>query len=318
MFIVDRGFRDVAGELEHLGYEVRMPSLLGKKEVQFTTEAANLSRKVTLYRWVVEAVNGRVKNVFAFFRGTIEGTHRPNLMKYFRIACALLNCYFVALANNESEHRKIVDKVKQLEKESNTLKSWVEEKQIEGRLLVADWTPADARTVDDFPKLTWEELKEIFLGVYQLRIGARYVSQHINDDGDFKIFVYRHSESNSAIISAKLQSRFRSNVKHLLWVKFDSRLSGVKSVQGVYCRCQVGARTIGSCGHIAAVSKMKVESSELHFKTLFFFSKVLRYLSYDRYQEPSATRKRKAFNVIDARARIREFGAAESDEDVPD
>jgi len=32
LFIVDRGFRDIAGELEHLGYEVRMPSLLGKKK----------------------------------------------------------------------------------------------------------------------------------------------------------------------------------------------------------------------------------------------------------------------------------------------
>jgi len=41
-------------------------------------------------------------------------------------------------------------------------------------------------------------------------------------------------------------------------------------------------------------------------------------LSYDRYQEPAATRKRKAFNVIDARARIREHGAAESDEEMPD
>jgi len=41
-------------------------------------------------------------------------------------------------------------------------------------------------------------------------------------------------------------------------------------------------------------------------------------MSYDRYQEPSTTRKRKAFNVIDARARIREYGAAESDEEVPD
>jgi len=74
LFIVDRGFRDIEGELDHLGYEVRMPSLLGKKEVQFSTELANLSRKVTLRRWIVEAVNGRVKNVFAFFRGTIEGT----------------------------------------------------------------------------------------------------------------------------------------------------------------------------------------------------------------------------------------------------
>jgi len=48
------------------------------------------------------------------------------------------------------------------------------------------------------------------------------------------------------------------------------------------------------------------------------FAKVLRYLSFDRYQEPSGTRKRKPFNVIDARARIREFGASDSDEELPD
>jgi len=251
--IVDRGFRDIKDGMEEAGYTVYMPELLKKGVNQFQTDEANRSRKVTKVRWIVESVNGRVKNVFRFFMGVVEGRHTPNLMKYLRIACALLNKYYPPLLNDLPAHEKIVERIRALEHKENELQKWVVSKNIEGRLLVVDWKKADASVIADFPKLSWDELEEFFLGVYQLKQGRRYIRQHLNQTGDFEIQVFRHPEEDGSVISAKLQSRFRSNVKHLLFVQYNTNQSGLDAIKGVYCRCQVGARTVGSCSHVSAV-----------------------------------------------------------------
>ena len=63
-FILDRGFRDVLNCLHDEGIQTKMPPFLERDEKQFSTEAANSSRQVTMARWVVEAVNGRIKNKY--------------------------------------------------------------------------------------------------------------------------------------------------------------------------------------------------------------------------------------------------------------
>lgn len=51
--LVDRGFRDVQGNLVDEGYTIFMPQLLqGTGRVQFTSLQANASRQVTSGRWV--------------------------------------------------------------------------------------------------------------------------------------------------------------------------------------------------------------------------------------------------------------------------
>jgi len=251
--IVDRGFRDIKDGMEEAGYTVYMPEFFKKGVNQFQTDEAIRSRKVTKVRWIVESNNGRVKNVFRFFMGVVEGRHTPNLMKYLRIACALLNKYYPPLLNDLPAHEKIVERIRALEHKENELQKWVVSKNIEGPLLVKDWKKADASVIGDFSKLSWDELEDLFLGFYQLKQGRRYIRQHLNPTGDFEIQVFKHPEEGEGIISAKLQSRFRSNIKHLLFSQYDKNLSGLQSILGVYCKCQVGARTKGSCSHVSAV-----------------------------------------------------------------
>jgi hypothetical protein len=64
---LDRGFRDVVEEVEDHALHTHMPNLLSKKQKQFSTVEANESRQVTMMRWIVESVNGRIKNEFHFF-----------------------------------------------------------------------------------------------------------------------------------------------------------------------------------------------------------------------------------------------------------
>ncbi|CAH2089004.1 unnamed protein product [Euphydryas editha] len=56
-----RGFRDVVEFLNDKGLNVLMPAFKGNK-LQLSTEEANISRKITKIRWVVEAVHGNDYN----------------------------------------------------------------------------------------------------------------------------------------------------------------------------------------------------------------------------------------------------------------
>lgn len=63
VMVLDRGFRDAGS-----GFTVYTPQTLSRHESQLSTEAANKSRLVTLVRWVVETINGRMKRDFKIFR----------------------------------------------------------------------------------------------------------------------------------------------------------------------------------------------------------------------------------------------------------
>ena len=61
LFVVDLGFRDAVDFLEVAGFRVEMPCYLSKGTKQHSTKEANTSRLVTKVRWVVESVNGMIK-----------------------------------------------------------------------------------------------------------------------------------------------------------------------------------------------------------------------------------------------------------------
>jgi hypothetical protein len=101
-FLFDRGYRDAIAETKKHKISAFMPILLQTKKVsdnekrktQFTCEEANTSRKVTMSCWVIESVNGRIKNVFPWFKHTIEANYIPKIMRFNRIACSIMNAFF--------------------------------------------------------------------------------------------------------------------------------------------------------------------------------------------------------------------------------
>src|SRR5271156_4793616 len=87
--IWDRGFRFVEQVANSMGLLTHMPDILQPKQKQHPTDNANESRSVTMVRWVIEAVDGRIKNVFKIFRGKIRNNYIPKSQKLFKICCAL-------------------------------------------------------------------------------------------------------------------------------------------------------------------------------------------------------------------------------------
>jgi len=185
----------------------------------------------------------------------IEGTYLPKVMRFIRIACAIFNRYFHAIQSEKSEHPELAARMLSLVGTENKLQKEIEEKNLENRFLVANWRKitVEDECLRDFPNFSYAELEKIFCGEYQLRLGARYVKQHMKDNGELQMYFYKHSDVDGKLIAARLQSRFRSVVKHQLWTKYHTELVGISQIVGLCCKCQSGARTIGSCSHCAAV-----------------------------------------------------------------
>ncbi|XP_037047596.1 uncharacterized protein LOC119082237 [Bradysia coprophila] len=253
---------------------IHAKSLNGKR-TQFTCEEANASRKVTMFRWVVEAVNGRIKNVFPFFKHTIEGSYVPKIMRFNRIACAIMNKYFPPLFSNKDFHDIIAEGcVDDLQPQSNALKEEIETLGV--KRMTTKWEKASASSVVEFPKLSAEDLQKITLGTYQIKIAARYIQNHLKQDSEFGIFIHRDTAD---IIRARIQSRFSKSKTHDAWVKFSANENGCDAIKGLYCSCKVGERTLGCCSHLTAV---------------------IRYLGFDRHQPKTTSfRSRSAWDAID-------------------
>lgn len=82
--VLDRGFRDAADMVRSKGFNVSMPSFLSPKSKQFTTKEANETRRVTMVRWIVEAINGRQKKKYPYFANVIRNSNIPTLNDDFR------------------------------------------------------------------------------------------------------------------------------------------------------------------------------------------------------------------------------------------
>lgn len=194
-------------------------------------------------------MNGRLKNVFPFFKHTIEGSYTPKIMRFVRIACAILNKYFPPIFTQDPFHDLVADKVESHTNNNNSLKDEVESLGL--RRMTQNWQRATPTSIIDFPRLSWDDLKLITLGTYQLKVAAKYIQEHLTQSSEFGIFLHRQTPQ---IIRAQIQSRFQKSKKHGVWVKYLSGVNGVTGIEGLYCDCKVGERTLGCCSHLASVS----------------------------------------------------------------
>ena len=107
-----------------------------------------------------------------------------------------------------------------------------------------NWETVESADLSDFPTVTDEQLREITLGVYMIKLSKCYAQEHILD-GQYELRVCKHTEG---ILSVKLQSRHTSNLKHKLWIEYD-----LTKITAWYCTCKAGARVVGSCAHVTSV-----------------------------------------------------------------
>lgn len=248
-FILDRGFRDVETDLTQLGIRSSMPLFLKKGEKAFSCEDANASRKVTMVRWPVEAINGKVKNKFDFLDNIIPNSYLPVIKDIVRVSCAILNKFGKLLLVESEKHQVLLEQVEARIDMGNLLQDKVDEFQLKRNI---KWKKASAATVVGFPQLSEQDVQEITLGPYQMNQGERYIERDMKLDPLYTVYIHKEEVG---IIRMKLKSRFRRAVTHNLWIEYNDDASRKPSsrILGWYCCCEQGARNLGCCSHVASV-----------------------------------------------------------------
>ena len=244
VFVVDRGFRDSVELLEDLGIQTEMPAFLSKGEKQHNTMEANSSRFVTKIRWVVESANSRIKQ-WKYLDKTLPNSQIPFIEDDIKIVCALCNKYRPPLSVDNAQNTDDLQLAAQMIGMSfaqNQLRERVVKDGLEKRNV--KWEKMDGADVS-FPVLKEQSLRDITLGVYQLKLAKSYTQEHLDDDGSYEILI--NSDINGTL-HARLQSRHTSSLKYQLWIEHTE-----DRIVSWYCKCKAGARVVGTCAHVASV-----------------------------------------------------------------
>ncbi|XP_060552147.1 uncharacterized protein LOC132713522 [Ruditapes philippinarum] len=252
--VVDRGFRDAIELMKELGIQAEMPAFMKRTEKQMTTDDANASRFVTKVRWVVEAANARIKR-WKYLSHVLPTNQVPYIGDYVSIICALCNKYLPPINQTQELDSTLASQMRDRLSGNLCLQDFVEEHDL-ARRSVAHWTTTESLT--DFPKLSETILRILTLGTYQLKLSSSYVQEYISGTCDFHL----HKEI-PGLLRVRLQSRHIASKSYLVWLKYDE-----DHVIAWYCKCRAGARTVGTCSHVAAVIwylGMAVHTAETSF-----------------------------------------------------
>jgi hypothetical protein len=220
VMIVDRGFRDAGVASQEAGYRVVSPTFL-HGESQFSTLDANSARLVTKNRFSVEADNAKLKR-FKLLNNTISNHHLigDRITDFIRIAASLLNRFHVPVRRDSPEDELTANRMLEKSTMENEMRERMER---EGTRLwesrrATDWIAYEAGMFSEFPQLTEEDIQQLTMGVFQLKMAPRYAAFHLeHKDDNFKIWIMQQDDN---VLRVRLGSRHKSNVSYYIWISF--------------------------------------------------------------------------------------------------
>ena len=115
----------------------------------------------------------------------------------------------------------------------------------------------DADQLDDFPILSIEYLKDLTAGIYQIELAPSYIQDKLQreENDEFQVEMLRDDNiiPEPGFLRARIWSRFRNATRYQLWIEYVPNANvNNEPIRGYYCTCKTGARTLGTCVHIAS------------------------------------------------------------------
>ena len=268
VIVLDRGFRDVLHTLKSVhGVIPKIPACmfsslflflimsfhlilqgLANKSVQLTRLQANETRLVTKIRWVIEDVNGVLKQSFRAFDGTIQNKMLTHIMNDLRIACSLVNCFFTRKISDEEDGVQIAYEMKEKVSLKNDLERYLSKKS------TTKFLKLESDDLNDFPKMDPNEIrKKITFGWYQINQCLGYIAKHLDEKGDFEFHIEKSTDKEGSlkVVSSKFFSRHSNNYEYSVYVKYMPNAKNSEYMSWV-CSCMSGLRTCGCCSHVAS------------------------------------------------------------------
>ena len=212
---------------------------------------ANQTRLITKCRWVIEAINGSLKQSHKAL-DKIQNTMLTHIIDDFKIAAALLNAFRHFLKTDGEDSEEIALNMLAKVNSKNELVKLINNKD-----KTSDFVSIDAIELNDFPKIELESIiKKITFGKYQITQGETYLGEHSNvNKGKILIKINRNITQIDSIktISAEIQSRHKNRTRHKIYIKYRPNENTSDGITGWVCSCKVGLRTVGCCSHIAGI-----------------------------------------------------------------
>ncbi|CAF1094076.1 unnamed protein product [Brachionus calyciflorus] len=310
IFIFDRGFRDVIDSLKtKYKFQVMMPCFLPKEQKQFTSHEANQSRLCTKIRWVIEAVNGMLKGSFRSLDIRVENKSLTHYLIDFRIAGVLLNRFHKRLVSDDKYALEMATKMFENKDKSNELMEIVLEQRLNRKSQLKELENLDEELVE-FPKLSLECINsKITFGLYQLSHSLSYLAENFKKHGKCQTSIYKdmtnisYTNDSTKIVTAKIHSRHSANREYRSYVAYysckETEINRYEFIKDWYCECKNGARTLGSCCHVAAIiyflSFARHESSSLKWpaqKLMSIFPDRLDETDFHTTEDEKLTKKK--------------------------
>lgn len=123
----------------------------------------------------------------------------------------------------------------------------------------AQWARLNNEDVLDFPILDLIYLTDLTVGTYQIKLSPSYVQDKIVRDNDDE-FQLDGNINVAGFLRVRINSRFRNATRHQLFISYVGQNADIaddendrEPIVGYYCTCQSGARTLGTCAHVASV-----------------------------------------------------------------
>ena len=91
-----------------------------------------------------------------------------------------------------------------------------------------------------------KKLRDLTIGVYQIRQANSYSKEHQTDAWKYQIFVNKEQDG---VLKAQIRSGHTNSRTYHLWIEHSTSLN---PITGWFCTCKLGARVVGCCAHIAS------------------------------------------------------------------
>lgn len=201
-------------------------------------------------RWIIEAVNGRLKNKFKFFRGQIQNSYIPKLNKLLRLACALLNKYSPIIAPSKPGDLELAHLIRERAERPNLLSDLIDDERLNRRRIV--WIEQNGNDLAYFPLITEDEIRDLTFDIFQLKQAPSYTFEHLAEEGHYEIL--RHNSIRD-LIRVQIHSRYRNQEAqgHHVYIQYRPGVQGIGGIPYYACTCVCGQRTLGTCSHVASV-----------------------------------------------------------------
>lgn len=145
---------------------------------------------------------------------------------------------------DSSYHQELAQVIRNRQRDCNLLQEQVQRGLISSR---SRWKNTIENVDFEFPELSYDDLRSLFLGVYKLKLASAYVEEHLDDDGNYLIEL---DTNHDDILRCTIQSRHSNATKYKTWIKYS--LTG-DPIVAWYCTCPSGALTIGACSHVVSI-----------------------------------------------------------------